>query len=402
MQRFLKMSKYFPEFGWEPVILTTEGGTYPSIDESLLKEVSPETKVFRTVPKEQFGLYNKLTGKKGKNVSVGFIGMDQKNPIQKMALFVRANYFIPDARIGWNKTALHKAEELIKNEQIDTIITTGPPHSTHLMGLELKKRHRIKWLADMRDPWVNVYYNKVFPRTQKTKDKDQSLEDNVMRWADAVTVVSPGLKKEFEGRARKIEIIYNGYDSEDFSSISKSPSDKFVISYVGNFKSNQDVPLFWQALSDITFNKKEERERIRIQLTGNVHPTILETIDRFGLTPNLELSPFVSHDKAIQQMINADRLLFIIPKVADNELIITGKLFEYLASETQMISIGPEKGDAAQILKMCKRIPMMDYADLNTMKERIFKNRVNGVSEDYKVFTRKIQAKKLVGLLSSL
>ena len=399
VQRFLKMAKYFPEFGWQPFILTTEDGTYPSTDYSLLDDVSDQTTVYRTRPKESFGLYNKITGKKGKNVSVGFIGMDNRNPIQKLALYIRANYFVPDARMGWNKTALPKAEEIIEKEGIDTIITTGPPQSTHLLGLQLKKKYGVRWVADFRDPWVNVYYNKIFPRTKRTISKDQRLENDVLRWADAVTVVSPGLKREFEDRAREIKVVYNGYDSADFKSLQKERSDDFVISYIGNFKSNQDVPVFWQTLSDLTFNKKEERERLRIRLTGNIHPTILDTIDQFGLTPNLELNPFVSHDEAVDQMINSDRLLFIIPKVEDNELILTGKLFEYLASETQMISIGPEKGDAAEILRTCKRIPMMDYADMNTMRERIFRNRVNGVSEDYKVYTRKNQAKAMVELL---
>lgn len=400
VQRFLKMTKYFPEFGWNPVILTTQDGTYPSIDETLLNDVAPDIQIHRTFPKEKFKLYNKLTGKKGNNVSVGFIGMDNQNPIQKLALYIRANYFIPDARMGWNKTALPKAEEILRQDKIDAIITTGPPQSSHLIGLELKKKYGIKWIADMRDPWVNVYYNKVFPRTKKTVLKDQDLENDVLRWADAVTVVSPGLKREFEDRARDTKVIYNGYDSEDFKSVIKEPLDKFIISYIGNFKSNQDVPVFWQALSDLTYNDPEKRDRIKIRLTGNIHPTVLDSIDKYGLTPNVELNPFVSHDEAVKQMIHSDRLLFIIPKVEDNELILTGKLFEYLASETQMISIGPEKGDAAEILRKCKRIPMIDYADLNTMKARIFRNRVNGVSEDYKIFTRKVQAQHMTTLIS--
>jgi len=400
VQRFLKMTKYFKDFGWKPFVLTTHDGTYPSMDESLLKEVDNSVKVYRTKPKEVFTFYNRLTGKKDKRGSVGFIGMYQKGVKQKLAMYIRANYFIPDARKGWNKTALPEAREIIRKENIEALITTGPPHSTHLMGLKLIKEFNLKWVADMRDPWVNVYYNSIFPRTQSTITKDQKLETEVLKSADVVSVVSNGLKKEFEDRAKKIDVVYNGFEENDFIDNSLPVDDKFVISYIGNFKPNQDVPVFWKALSELTFNKPELRKKLVLRLTGNIHPQVIESIKEAGMESCLELNDFVSHREAIAQMKSSNLLLFIIPKTDGNEKILTGKLFEYLASETQLFSIGPVDGDAAKILQECGRMKMIDYADLNSMKEKVFQRRVNGVSLEYMRYTRREQARKLLSLLS--
>jgi len=296
---------------------------------------------------------------------------------------------------------LPKAKEIIQQEGIDALITTGPPHSSHLMGLELKKEFALSWLADLRDPWVNVYYNKIFPRTARTIAKDQALENEVLETADAVSTVSLGLKEEFEDRAYRIKVVYNGFEEEDFKVEAQKDSHKFVISYIGNFKPNQNVPVFWQALADLCLSHPDFKEKFLLRLTGNVHPEVIDSIEKAGLKDHLEVNGFVSHKEAIRQMKSSDRLLFIIPKTEGNQKILTGKLFEYLASETQLFSIGPTDGDAAQILENCQRMPMIDYADLNMMKEMILQKRVNGVSDAYKLFTRKEQARVLLDLLSS-
>ncbi|MEM7161492.1 MAG: glycosyltransferase [Bacteroidota bacterium] len=395
------MTPYFQEFGWKPYVLTTEDGTYPSIDPSLLNDVHPTVEVYRTKPKEVFSLYNRFSGNKGKSGTVGFIGMNQKSLKQRMAMYIRANYFVPDARMGWNKSALTKAKEIIESEKIDALITTGPPHSTHLLGLELKKSYGLKWIADLRDPWVNVYYNKIFPRTRRTIAKDQALENAVLNSADVISTVSQGLKQEFENRAKHIAVVYNGFEEEDFKHEAKKDSNKFTISYIGNFKPNQNVPVLWQALADLCLQNADFKQKLRLRLIGNIHPDLISSIEEAGLNEHLVISGFVSHKEAVELMKSSDRLLFIVPKTEGNKKILTGKLFEYLASETQLFSIGPIEGDAANILNECQRMPMIDYADLNMMKEMILQKRVNGVSDEYKIYSRKTQASKLIDLLKN-
>ena len=394
VQRFLKMTKYFQSMGWEALVLTTEDGTYPAMDESLLQEVGSDVKVYRTKPREVFSFYNRLMGNKSAG-SVGFIGMNQKSVKQKLAMYIRANFFIPDARKAWNKSAYKKAVGILENETIDAVISTGPPHSTHLIALALKEKYGLHWLADLRDPWVNVYYNKIFPRTKRTIRKDQRLENLVLQKANAVSVVSPGLKTEFQDRAKKIEIVYNGFDEEDFDIHARSKSTEITISYIGNFKPNQNVPVFWKALKE-----QDKWDNINIQLTGNIHPEVVQSIKDVGLGNSLKIGPFVSHKEAIQQMCNADFLLFIVPRTSGNNKILTGKIFEYLASKTPIIPIGPKHGDADRILQECGHISMIDYDDLIGMKKGLELAKEGNSNDVYLRYTRKAQTVKLLNLLS--
>ncbi len=410
VQRFLKFSKYLREFGWEPIILTVENGSYPSIDTSLLKDILEGLKVFKTKSYEPFHWYNILKGKKGKSTGVGMVGMHNQSWFQKMALHIRANYFIPDARKGWKKYALKKAKVIIQEEHVDAIITTGPPHSAHLIGLDLKKQMNLPWLADMRDPWTTVFYNEFFPRTEATKRKDKLLEDLVLQSADGVAVVSNGLKQEFSDRNNNISIIYNGFDETDLPLSIPQRNKRFTISYVGNFKPNQNVEVLWQVLSEI---KKEEIDfstDLELFLTGNVDTSVTQSILLHSLQDNLILSPFVAHQEAVHRMMSADMLLFVIPKSERNKLIITGKLFEYLATGNSILGIGPVDGDASALLQDANRKPLSDYLDKNSMKSKVLAAYHNWKNEDsnrvevgdIKRFSRKGLTEQLANKLNNL
>lgn len=359
VQRFLKFSKFLPEFGWEPIIVTVANGSYPYYDESLLKEISPSLKVYRTKTFEPFEFYNLLKGKKGKAMPVVSVGSHQnKSFFQKISEYIRANFFVPDARMGWVSYAVKQAEEILKNEKVDAIITTGPPHSTHLIGLELKEKFGVKWIADFRDPWTGIFYNNILPRTASTKQKDKALETKVLETADLVTVISPGMKKEFESRAKKIEVVMNGFDEEDFTNAGRN-AEVFTIRYVGNLMASQNVEIFWKAIRELRIANYE----LRIEFIGRVDDAVKNSIAENGLNDCVSYLDFVDHKKAVQLMQEASMLLFVIPDVKDNALILTGKLFEYLASKAEMISFGPSDGNAAEILKQTGRKKMIDFKD---------------------------------------
>lgn len=409
VQRFLKFSKYLPQFDWEPIIVTVKNGSYPYYDESLLSELSPDLKVYRTDTFEPFELYNLLKGKKGKAMPVVSVGTQQKRSLfQRLSEYVRANYFIPDARKGWVPYAVKQAEEIFKTELIDAIITTGPPHSTHLIGLQLKKKYGIKWVADFRDPWTGIFYNNILPRTDTTKLKDKALETQVLQTADMVTVISPGMKKEFESRANAIEVVMNGYDEQDFEKPTDTAgSSVFTIRYVGNLMASQNASGFWNALNRL----KQEGYKFKLEFTGRVDEPIKESIALNGLTNNSIYIDFVKHQQAIQLMQQADMLLFAIPDVKDNALILTGKLFEYLASKSNIISYGPVNGNAADILKSTGRNSMIDFADTtesyNQLKNALdyYAQHNNGYKYNNgkeKTYSRKNQAGLLSALLNKL
>lgn len=409
VQRFLKFSKYLPQFGWEPIIVTVKNGSYPYYDESLLNELSPDLKVYRTDTFEPFELYNLLKGKKGKAMPVVSVGVQQKRSLfQRLSEYVRANYFIPDARKGWVPYAIKQAEEIFKTELIDAVITTGPPHSTHLIGLQLKKKYGIKWVADFRDPWTGIFYNNILPRTDSTKQKDKALETQVLQTADLVTVISPGMKKEFESRANAIEVLMNGYDEHNFEQpVEQAASSVFTIRYVGNLMASQNATGFWNALKRL----KQEGYNFKLEFIGRVDEPIKESIAQNNLSDISKYIDFVKHQQAINLMQNADMLLFAIPNVKDNTLILTGKLFEYLASKSNIISYGPVIGNAAEILQSTGRNNMIDFTDsigsYNQLKNALdyYAQHKHGYKYNNgaeKVYSRKNQAGLLSGLLNKL
>lgn len=410
VQRFLKFSKYLQEFGWEPMILTVENGSYPSIDFSLVKDIPEGLKVFKTKTFEPFQWYNILKGKKGKSTGVGMVGMQEKNLLQKFALHIRANYFIPDARKGWEKYALKKAKSILQEEHIDAIITTGPPHSAHLIGLDLKKQMNLPWIADMRDPWTTVFYNEFLPRTEATKQKDKTLEDSVLQSADGVAVVSNGLKEEFSDRNDNISIIYNGFDETDLPLSVPQRNKRFTISYVGNFKPNQNVEILWEVFSEIKKDEIDFSADLELFITGNIDISVIKSIQFHGLQDNLSLSPFVAHQEAVHRMNSADMLLFVIPRSERNKLIITGKLFEYLATGNSILGIGPVDGDASALLQEVNREPLSDYLDKKSIKSQVlaaYKNWKNKESKrlelvDLKRFSRKGLTEQLANKLNDL
>ena len=372
MQRFLKFSKYLGEFGWKPLVVTPANGSYPYYDETLLNDIPENLEVFKTKTFEPFRIYNALQFKKGTSVPVAMIGMkDSKSIFQKASKFIRANWFIPDARRGWNKYALQEGRKVISEHKIDAIITTSPPHSTHLIGLKLKKEFQIPWMTDFRGPWTSIYFNKFLPRTSKTIAKDEELENRVLQNSDYVLVISEGLKKEFEDRNKNIRVIYNGYDERDVYDGDQTSTEKFSMLYLGNFKPNQNVSALWEVLSELISENGAFSSTFQLTFTGQADSFILAEIKRRGLEKVLSVNEFVPHLEATRQMAHASLLLFVIPKAENNSLIMTGKIFEYLSSRTPMLSIGPVDGDAAKLIKECSRDEMIDYDDRDGIKRQI-------------------------------
>jgi len=372
VQRFLKMSKFLPQLGWKPVVLTVKNGSYPSYDETLLEEIPDELSTYRTKTIEPFTIYNRLTGGKGKKIGVGMIGMHHKKSLaKKISLYIRANYFFPDARKGWIPFAYKKALKIIRNEKIDVVVTTGPPHSSHIIGLKLKRKLGIPWLVDMRDPWVNNFFNMSLPRTNRTIRKEKKYEDLILSKADSVTTVSQGLRNEFADRNSKTEVIYNGYDAEDIPEPSRNKQSEFLLSYVGNLKPNQNIHALWEAISELKEEISDFSDYFRINLTGNLDEGIKEEFRQLNLLEMSRINPFVPHKEATRIMDRSGLLLFIVPQARSNKMIITGKLFEYIATRSPVLPVGPTDGNAAAILRESNREDMIEYSDKEKIKELI-------------------------------
>lgn len=360
MQRALKFAKYLPSFGVEPIIITVdpEKATYPATDHSLLAEAR-DVKVHTTDSFEALQIFARFAGKKRIPHS-GFANVHKETFFKKTIRFIRGNFFIPDARIGWVNYAFRKACEVIEKEKIDAYLISSPPHSSQLVGLRLKKKYpNLKWIADLRDPWTDIYYYSKLMHTRWAASKDARLEKEVLTKADQLIVVSDQIKELFCSKIptedqQRFNVIPNGYDETDFVSSVKVASDVFTITYVGTMAESYRPDVFFKALLRILNQKKSVP--VKFKLIGTLPDTLLlQTKLISDLFPDaLEFLPYVEHDKAIHFMKEAHLLLLIIPDVPNSEGILTGKLFEYLGAERPILGIGPKNGAAAAIIEECK------------------------------------------------
>ncbi|MEN8224434.1 MAG: glycosyltransferase family 4 protein [Bacteroidota bacterium] len=375
VQRWLKFVKYLEGFGWRPYVLTVEDGTYSARDENLISEIPEGLEVFKTKSRDPFRFYNMLKGKKDGSVSVALINIDKKKSLlDRLSMYIRSNFFIPDARKGWIPYAYREALRIIDEKHIDLLVSTGPPHSTHLTALKIKKKTGIRWVADLRDPWTTVYYNDMLPRSGRTRSIDKKYEDEVLQAADAVTVVSPGMQQEFNDRNGNVQVVMNGFDMADMGNehAGSMKDDKFRMTYTGNFKPNQHIPDIWDGICELIGEKEGFKEDFRLRFVGNLDASVPEYFNSKGLSDNLEILSYVPHAEVTRLMSASDLLLFVVPQSRNNKLIITGKLFEYLASGTAVLSVGPEAGDAAEILKETGRNHMIEYHKKDAFKEQLY------------------------------
>jgi glycosyltransferase involved in cell wall biosynthesis len=400
VQRWLKFSKYLPEYGWQPVILTVdpEYAAYPVTDYSLVVDLPESVEVYKTPATNYFSIYNK---NKSNIPSAGFANNPDNSFKGKFLRFVRGNFFIPDPRRGWNKFAFKKACEIIESEGIRNVITTSPPHSTQLIGLKLKKKfHSVKWIADLRDPWTDIYYYKQFYPTILSKAIDSGFEKKVLKNADKIFTVGPSLKTLFsskiKGSESKMEVITNGYDEADFNDIPVKHPGRFTITYVGTLSDIYPVEGLIPVLNNMDLTLRfvgAMSVKTRIMLEENI------------AAESLEILPYVTHEESIKFMMNSSLLLLIIPLHQSNKSIITGKLFEYLATGLPILCLGPVEGDAAEIIKKCKAGKTFVYYDTEKISGFLTDIRNNSVKPDedsVRSFSRSNLVRRIAEILDNI
>ncbi len=366
VQRWLKFAKYLPQFGVQPVVLTVDPAfaSYPQTDESLLYEVAPGTEVHRTKSFELYRLYSSFSKKKEIPYG-GFANESRPSLFQKISRFARGNFLLPDPRRGWNKYAYRKALELISAHSIETVITSGPPHSTHLIGKKLQKKTGVRWVADLRDPWTDIYYHRQLYQTALARSIDRRMERNTLEKADRLMVVSNGLLQLFSRKTTvdlrcKTSILPNGFDEDDFTSVSSGQEKKFTITYTGTISGAYNISGLIAALKKLG---GPLLRKIKIRFVGKVPTEISDRIKHELPELEIELTGYVDHLQSVGYLFRSSLLLLVIPEVENNEGILTGKFFEYLASRKPILAIGPVKGDLAAIIGETNSGKIFDYAD---------------------------------------
>tara|TARA_R110002049_G_scaffold306635_1_gene505449 strand:+ start:25523 stop:26830 length:1308 start_codon:yes stop_codon:yes gene_type:complete len=390
VQRWLKFVKYLPDFNIEPVVYIPENPNYPLIDESLSTEVSKSLTILKQPIKEPYKLASFFSKQKSKTISKGIISENKKQSfLEKAMLFIRGNFFIPDARVGWVKPSFAYLSEYIQKEGIETIITTGPPHSLHLIGLQLKDKLGVKWLADFRDPWTTIGYHKQLKLTNRAQNKHKALEASVLNTADKIIVTSHVTKTEFSKITQKpISVITNGYDRE---SVENTTLDtKFSLAHIGSLLSKRNPEILWKILSDLVQENQEFSKDLQLNLVGAVSEDVLKSIENHGLSTFLNKIDYVSHKEAIQFQRKSQVLLLIEIDSETTKCIIPGKLFEYMVSNRPIIGIGPEGSDVETIIKETNTGHYFYYNDYNNLKSTLLNH--------YKVFQNNNLQSQPIGL----
>lgn len=368
VQRWLKFAKYLPEFGWEPVIFTPENPSYPVLDESLLGQVPADLEIIKTKIWEPYQWAEKWN-KRNKNFKAGQfdIGTNQSWKT-KVSLWVRGNFFIPDARVFWVKPSIGYLEKYLKENKIDVLVTTGPPHSLHLIGLGLKERFpQLKWIADFRDPWTDISYYQHLKLTRFADQKHRKLEQKVFDNADVTLATSFTDAENFKQKGANAVCITNGFDEEELPKQEAIKETKFTLSYVGMLEQLRNPVCLWEVLEDLVKDQDFAKD-FELKLVGKVDEQILEEIKSKRLGECLEYLGYVSHERALVEMQKSSLLLLTNFDREASKGIIPGKLFEYLAMQKQIISFGPKESNVAKILEETGAGQHFGYTDREMIK----------------------------------
>lgn len=374
VQRWLKFVKYLPEFNIHPIVYVPENPNYPIVDESLIDEIPEWVTVLKHPIREPYKWAGLLSKNKARQMSRGIIHKQKSQGlIEKLMLFIRGNFFIPDARKNWVQPSVVYLSEYINKEEIGTVITTGPPHSLHLIGLQLKQQLSVKWLADFRDPWTTIGYHKQLKLTKKSAAKHKQLEHDVLQHADEVIATSFITSKVFQNTVnKKVNTITNGYD--DQSDIPIERDSKFTISHIGSLLSKRNPKVLWKVLNGLINESEAFKNAFQLNLVGVVSEDVLESMDANQLTNYVNLVGYVSHEKAVRYQRQSQVLLLIEIDSEETKCIIPGKLFEYMVSERPIIALGPQGSDVEIIIKQTNTGNYFTYQDAQSIKSVILEH----------------------------
>ncbi len=408
VQRWLKFVKYFPENGIEPFVYIPENPHYPLVDASFTSEIPKEATIIKRPIREPYGLAKLFSKKDTQKMSSGIITPKNPSLLSKLMLYVRGNLFIPDARVGWVKPSVSYLSKYLIEHNIDTVVTTGPPHSLHLIGMQLKEKLDIKWVADFRDPWTTIHYHKSLRLTKASAKKHKDLERSVLTSADQITVTSPTTKKEFEAITSKpIAVITNGFEEQSFKEVKLD--SKFSIAHIGSLLTERNPIVLWEVLKELKEENSAFKNDLSLVFAGVVSDEVFTSLNDHGLQDQLDVKGYVSHDEALLLQRSSQLLLLLEMDRPETKAIIPGKLFEYLQSKRPIIAIGPEGSDIEGILASTKsgdfftpqhKIQLKGY--ILDCYEYYLNEQLHTVGASIAHFSRKNLTEKMASLLQSL
>ncbi|WP_289062565.1 glycosyl transferase family 1 [uncultured Zobellia sp.] len=405
VQRWLKFVKYLRDFNVEPIVYIPENPHYPIEDATLIAEVPKDITIYSQPLFEPYGLAKVLSSKKTKRISSGIIQTKNQSFFEKAMLWVRGNFFIPDARKYWIKPSVKYLSDIISKEGIETIITTGPPHSVHLIGRQLKKDKGLTWLADFRDPWTSIGYHKELKLTKSSEKKHKELEYAALNEADRILVTSATTKLEFEQITKQpISVITNGYDS-DYEN-DADLDHNFTISHIGSLLTGRNPKNLWKVLSQIAAENAVFRGDLQLEFMGVVSQDVMDSMYRYELGPYIKMRGYGSHAEAQRRQQRSQLLLMIEIDSEETKGIIPGKLFEYMVVKRPILAVGPKNWEAGKIIEQTVAGKVFDYDAEAELKKTILdwyndfkKGTITSESIHIEKYSRKALTQELSKLL---
>ncbi len=371
VQRWLKFVKYLPQYGWKPYVFTPENPSFDLKDESLLKDVPPEAEIVHFPIWEPYSIFNRLSGGNETNANSA---PKPTTLFKRISIWIRGNIFIPDPRVFWVRPSAKFLGTYLRKHNIQTLVTTGPPHSVHLIGLRLKKKDpSLNWIADFRDPWSEWGFLDTLNLSSFAKVLHKRMEKKVLQKADNVLTVTPSWVNMFtrlSGRA--ITLLTNGYDETDFSNITFQRSSKFIIRHVGIVNEQCDPRPFMLALQSLCQTNAAFRDAVQIEFMGTVHEGFKDFVAAtIFLKSKTRFIGQMPHSQVLSSYGSASLLLLVLTGYKEPESYLPGKLFEYMATGLPILGIGPTRGDAAFVLADTKAGKMVEADDSEGIKRAL-------------------------------
>lgn len=365
VQRWMNYSIQLKKLGWEPIIYTPENPQFELKDPSLLEKVR-DIRVVKTKIWEPFNFFHRLTGNRNKQSVQQGIVLEKGNSSFKDRLFIRirGNFFVPDPRKYWVKPSVKFLCKFIQEEGIETMITTGPPHSMHLIGRGVKRKLNIKWLADFRDPWSEWDVLKKLKTSPFMMKKHRRLEKSVLKEADSIITVSKPLVEHFKNLgARKFDLLYNGVSVDTL--VEKPTSDRLVIGHFGLLNELRNPTELWKLLDEIA-----EDLNIELRLGGIVSASITQEIDDLPVLSNrVHYLNYLTHEEVMEEYKKCDLLLLLQNRTENANSLVPLKFFELLAASRWVLSLGPSDNEIASLASTLPSFKLLPHTDSESIRE---------------------------------
>jgi len=407
--RTLKFVKFLRNFGWEPIVYVPSNATYPYLDQNNFKDIPADIEIISRPISEPFKLFKIIT-KRGKNGSINPVyATDKRHFLDKISIWIRGNFFIPDARCLWIEPSVRFLSDYLKENKIDAILTDGPPHTNTVIGTRLAQKFKTPFLSDFQDPWSQVDYLSLFPLTTWAKNKHLKLEQEVFKTASKITIASPTWADDLQKiGAPKPEVIYYGYDEDDFDGILREPNPNYIsIVHTGILGVDRNPEVFFKAISDIIKEDPSLKKKIILNFAGIIDIQVLNSISQFNLNENLNNLGTIPRQQALKLMIDSDLLLLPINKAKNAAGRLPGKLYEYLRASQPILALGPNGSDVQKIISETNSGISINYDDYISIKlfleKIIYKNyKIMTDNEKIKSFEVREQTKAIASILDQI